>query len=224
MTAKIHLPLFLLALTVAIGIKVAVHDTEQMSEKTVDAQVSYNLPKGVILVERVKEVEVLVRGPRNEIALINPIFIEVFAEIDSNRLGRVEVPLNPANVRVPVDIEVVSIAPNPITVELERVETAVLPIRIRSVGEPAAGARVADIDPKPDWVNVRGPLSMVRGLEFIEAEAVSVDRKAITFEDFASIISPDPLITVEPSRIRVTVTMDEPELSPIDDLEETSPQ
>lgn len=223
MRRRLNLPLFLIALTVAIAIKVAVHDTDQLSEKTVDAKVSYNLPEGVVLAERVKEVEVRVRGRRNDIAVLNPIFIEVFAAIDPSRMGRVEVFLDPSNVRVPSGIEVESIEPNPISVRLEPVESAVLPIRITTIGEPAAGARVAGWNVTPDWVNVTGPQSMVRLLEFIEAEPVSVDRKAITFRTSAAVISPDPLIKVQPLKVRVQVNMNEPELSsPIGELESSA--
>lgn len=213
MIGRLNVILFLLALAVALGIKVAVHETEQLSEKSFDAKVTYNLPAGVILVERVKEVEVSLRGRRGDIAGLNPIFLEVFAEIPDGQTGQLEIALDRNNVRVAGDFEVRSIDPNRITVNIEAVETKVLAIDVEAVGEPAAGARVIYLDIKPDWVTVSGPTSQVRSLKSLKAEPISVDRKALSFEGQVSVITPSPLISVQPSRVRVIVTMEAPELS-----------
>ncbi len=212
MIGRLNVPLFLLALAIAIAIKVGIHEAEEVSEKTIEAKVTYKLPEGVVLVERTKEVEVQLSGRRQDIAQLNPLFVEVLAEVEEKRLGRVEILLDRSNVRTPGDFEIIAIEPNRVLVQVEKVETVVLPIQVKATGEPAAGARVGAIEVKPDWVTVKGPASKLRSLQFMTAEPVSVERRAITFEGLTTVISPDPLIEIEPSRVRVKVEMVVPEL------------
>lgn len=212
MIGRIHLPLFLLALTIALVIKVAVSEDDEITEKTVEARVTYTHPEDVMVLERVKEVELRLRGSRSDIDQLNPINVEVSAEIGPNQIGNVPVVLQRSNVRIPNEIDVVAIQPNTFTVEVEPLRTAMLPVRVELIGEPVGGARPGDPTVIPGWAEARGPASVINDLTHLTA-SVSIERKGVTFDTTVPLVSENAYVEVQPARARVTVPMSEPELS-----------
>jgi len=208
-------PLFLLAFVIALVIKLAVHETERPSERVIDAQITYNPPSSdVILYDRVEKVRVGVRGQSNEIIQLSPFTVEVVVDVPPGRRGTTDVTLGSSNVRFRAlgDFEVISIEPNHFTIQVEPRAVATVPVEAELVGEPAAGARAEQVEVRPAWAEISGPESRVRGVSRLKAP-VSLDGHARSYADNVAVVSPDPLIRVQPSRVVVEVTMQEPELS-----------
>ena len=218
-----RLPWLILAVLIAVVVKYAVHENEQLAEKTIDAKVTYTRPEGVLILNQVKEIEVRLRGRRSDVAQLNPLLVEVLTQIEPDQIGKVSLVLQRSDVRVPGDFEVVSIEPNRIEVDVERLATKVLPVRALIEGEPAAGALPGRPTVQPSWAEVRGPASRVQALDHLTAP-VSIDRRAITFETSTSIVLDDPLIEVQPASVLVKVPLEVPELSvgPVSKLPEST--
>lgn len=215
MTTHVHLPLFFVAFAIAVVIKLAVYQSEQPSERVIEAQVTYNSPSsGVILYDRVETVRVGVRGPSSEITQLSPFTVEVVVDVPAGRPGSTDLTLGPSNVRIRAlgDFEVISIEPNQFTIQMEQRAEVNVPVQVELVGEPAAGALPGEVVVRPAWVGIVGPESKVRGVTEVRAQ-VSLDGHARTFEDVVTVASPDPLVQVQPGRVRVEVTMQEPELT-----------
>ena len=215
MTGKVHLRLALLASAIALMIKFGVHKNDQVSERVVEAPVTYNHAAGtdVVSYDKVKTVRVGVKGQSNEIVQLSLFNVEVVVDLPPGQ-GPVEITLAPANVRFPTltNFEVTSIEPNRFTIQVEPRLVATVPVVVSLVGEPAAGARHGEPLVRPAWVEISGPESLVSKVTRLPVE-VSLDGHARTFEESVQIASPDQYTQVQPGRVLVNVPMQEPELS-----------
>lgn len=205
----------LLALGIAVGIwfNASVKDRLVSSERVVEAGVRYNRPRGFVILDPVQSVSIRVAGSERAIRQLNPSQIDVQVELSQRQEGTVTVNLAPENVLVPEGLSVVSIQPGTLRMELEREVTQRARVLPRLSGEPAAGASVHRLEVIPDSVLVIGPASLLRRLEEIPTEAVSLDGHALPFEETVSVLTPNPLIQIlQPSKVTVKVELDPPRI------------
>lgn len=202
----------LLALGIALGLwfNSSFEDREVLNERVVEASISYTWPKGFMVLNREQNVNVRVRGSSKRVRGLDPDQVDVQVEL-SRKQGPITINLGPENVLMPEGLEVVSIEPNVITVEVEREATG----RIRVVpdlgGKAAAGAEVGDPEVFPSQVLVTGPESLVRGTEVLHTRPVNLAGRSATFEESVAVVPPDPLIQiVQPARVTVRVPIQPP--------------
>jgi len=204
----------LLALGIAVGLwfSISFQDREALSERLVEASVSYNRPRDFVVLDQVQNVNVRVRGSSRLIRQLSPYQVSVQVELTQTQPGTVTVNLGPENVLMPEGLEVVSIEPNLIRVELEREVSQRLPVAPQLIGEPAAGAIADEPEVFPNLVLVSGPESLLAKVHTLSTRPISLDGHAITFEETAVVVAPDPLIQiVQPSKVSVRVPMHQPE-------------
>ena len=111
----------LLALGIALGLwfNSSFEDREALSERLVTASVSYTWPQGYIVLDQEQEVQVRVRGSSKRVRELDAGQVDVQVEL-GRREGSVTVSLGPENVLTPDGLEVMSVAPNTLIVEVER--------------------------------------------------------------------------------------------------------
>lgn len=200
----------LLALGIAVGIwfNASVEDRLVSSEKVVEASISYNRPRGFIIVNSVQNVNVRVTGSKKAIRQLSPYMVDVSVDLGQRQTGLATINLTPENVLLPDGMEVVSIEPNTIRVDLEREVTQRLPVVPKLVGQPAAGATAGEPEVFPNQVLVTGPEPMLARTDSLATRPISLDGHAVTFEEEAPVVPPDPLIQiVQPSKVTVRVPM-----------------
>jgi YbbR domain-containing protein len=203
----------LLALGIAIGFwfSVSFQDREALSERLVEASVSYNRPRGFIVLNQVHSVNVRLRGSARLIRQLNPYQVNVQVELAQPQPGTVNVNLGPENVLMPDGLEVMSLEPNTIRVELEREVSQRLPVVPHLVGEPAAGSIADEPEVFPNQVLVTGPESLLAKVQSLSTRPLNLDGHALTFEETVSVVPPDPLIQiVQPSKVSVRVPLHQP--------------
>lgn len=203
----------LLALGIAIGLwlNVSFEDRQELSERVVEAGVSYNSPVGFVILDPVRTVNVRLRGSNRQVRGLNPYMVNVQVDLDQPTPGTFNLPLNPKEVLTPEGLEVVSITPDKIRVELEREVSQRLPVVPQIVGEPAAGAVAGEPEVFPSQVLVVGPESLLARTEALSTRPINLNGHALTFEQPVAVISPDPLIQiVQPSEVTVRVPMHQP--------------
>ena len=216
----------LLAVTLALvaWFAFSVEKRELLSEKVFEATVRYENYPGLVILERVESVRIGVRGPVSRVRSLNPLLIDVFVAVPEPAKGLFEVPLSAENVFLPEDLEVVSIEPNIIPVELDRQVDHLLGVRARLEGEAAAGAVVMDPEILPPMVLVRGPQSKIDEAGVLTTTPIDLTGHALDFETQARVVSPDPLISVvQPAFVTVRIPLEipgagngEPDTPPLD--------
>ncbi len=198
----------LLALFIAIGIwsRVSLEEREETTEKLVEAGVSYNLPRGYLVIDPVQSVLVRLRGSRKAIRGLNPYMVDVQVELSPTGPETVTVQLGADNLLMPEDLELVAIEPNSIQVELDREVTQRVTVKVRLQGKVAEGTRAGEAEVIPAQVLVSGPEKRLARLTALPAQTISLEGRTETFEEEANVLSPDPLIqVVQPSKVTVRV-------------------
>lgn len=203
------LRLLALAISVAMWYSVSLEGRETLTERSVEASVSYNRPRGFVILDPVPSVNVRLRGSSKKVRLLNPYLVNVQVELNQSQKGIYNVSLGPEDVQVPEGFEVVSIDPNSIRVELDTEITQRLPVRPQLTGEPVAGFVPGDPEVLPNQVLVTGPESLISKYGWISTRPIRLDGHNGTFEETIGVVPPNPLIqVVQPSQVNVRVPLD----------------
>ena len=200
-----------LALAILAWFIFSVGQRERIGETTVEPFVTYRPPEDFMILEPPDRVRVRLSGPESALARLNPFQVSVVVELRDAELGRQDVALTEDNVALPVDLEVVSIEPNVLTLQLDRVISMLKPIDVALTGEPAAGAKAQEPTVVPVVAVVSGPESKVRALAALTTTPISLDGHALDFRTQAAVVSPDPLVRViDPPFVEVNIHLDVP--------------
>jgi YbbR domain-containing protein len=200
----------LLALGIAIGIwfNASVEDRLASSEKVVEANVSYIRPRGYVIINPVRSVNVRLLGSKKAVRQLNPVLVDVQVELSRREEGSTTVNLGPENVLAPEGLEVVSIEPSTIRVELAPEIAKWVPVIPQLAGKPAPGIQVGEPEVVPNQAWVTGPKSVVDRIESLATSPVSLIGHSATFEETVPVLAPDPLIQiVQSSRVTVRVPL-----------------
>jgi YbbR domain-containing protein len=200
-----------LGIAIALWFSISLEDRQALSERLVEAGVSYDRPRGFIILNQEQSVRVRVRGGSKQVRELNPYQVNVQVELTRPATGTFRINLGPENVLLPEGLKVVSIEPNVIKVDLDAEVTKRLPVVPQIAGEPAAGSVVEEPLVFPNLVLVSGPESVVRRTENLETIPISLDGHALTFEVEVPVLPPDPLVQiVQPTRVTVRIPMRQP--------------
>lgn len=211
----------LLALLIAVSIwyRVSLEDRETLTERTVEAGITYDRPVGSIILDQVNSVDVRLRGTSRRIRDLNPYQVNVQVKLDQTQEGTMDITLEPRHVQVPQGFEVVSIEPDKIRVEVDEEISQSLPVEPFLVGRVPTGYKSLEPEVFPNSVLVTGPKSLIDRLRALNTRPVSLTGRTETFEDSVTVISPEPLVQVaQPSKVAVRIVIqridapgDEPE-------------
>ncbi len=206
------LRLISLLIAAALWYVIAAEKRELESEKQIEASVTYNTPKGVVLLDRVSQVRVLVRGRNREIRRLRPFDVDVLVDVPASAKGPLTVNLTPDNVDLPSEnLTVVSVEPKNLTLRLELEVQKRVPVEIDLAGEPAAGAIVTARSVLPKEVTIAGPASLMQRVGRVQTSRISLDGHAISFEREVALVTVDPLIrVVEPASVTLSVILEQP--------------
>lgn len=188
---------FLVALIAAflLWYALAAQRVENISVRGVKARLTLvNIPRDLILTSSVPDtVSLQLRGPLTR-ALDSSNPPEVLLDLSDARPGLNSYPINERDIPLPTDVEVVSVDPQAITLELELQETRVVSVRPAIEGVPAPGFEVTGVRVVPAQYPIQGPESMVLALEFIDTSPISIEGASGPVEAMVQPVLPDPLL------------------------------
>lgn len=169
--------LFLLSLVVAFVLwyGLAAQRRANISVRGMRATVTLvNLPRELVVTSPVPDsVSVQLRGPLSR-ALGDTNALEVLLDLLDARPGTRTYAIDESSMSLPPNVDLVSVDPPALTVELERQATRSLPIRPTIEGTPLAGYTTAEVRVSPPLVTVQGPESRLDDLEFLTTTPVSI--------------------------------------------------
>lgn len=167
-----------------------------------------NMPRNLVLMSSVPDtISLQLRGPLTQ-SLDVASGLEVYLDLADARAGTSSYTIDATSIPLPEDVEVVSIDPASITLELEQLVTANVALQPVIEGVPAPGFVITEIRITPPQVNVQGPEGRVNQLDVVETSPVSVEGAAGPVEATVVPRFDDPLLrslTVVPLVVSVTV-------------------
>lgn len=133
--------------------------------------------------DRVKEVDLVLRGPKQRLDQILPRDLVVSLDLNDVGPGDRTVQITPQNISIdlPNGIEVIEIQPNKIALRLEKVSEVAVPIRVETEGNPEPGYELYGTTVSPETVRVRGPESVVDSLDYVTTEKVEISGAKANF-------------------------------------------
>jgi YbbR domain-containing protein len=170
----------LLALAITLGLWFAV--TGQRAPATIRlprVQISFRLPADMEISNDPRgEVEVMLRGSKRELDLLNGRDLVAYVDVSSMKPGERVVQLIPERVvkmDLPAGVRIDSIEPNTIPLRLEpRVEREI-EVEARLEGSLAEGYELRAVNISPNKVRVRGPASHVNELQKALTETIPLE-------------------------------------------------
>lgn len=177
----------------------------------VNAPVEVDAPEGVAIVDYdPREVRVRLEG---DAPLINRL-----SEQNVYVRARIEGSLRPGRHRVTIlERDVLGLPPGvarelltpAINVSVQRRVSRKVPVRVRIAGFAPEGYRVLSSTADPASVEISGPEDALRAIDQVWTEPVDPRRSQRSFTERAEIVRPDPLATIRPDIVTVTVSIDE---------------
>ncbi len=204
----------LLAVGIAMGLwfNFSFEAREAPSERVVEASVSYNRPRGFMVLDPLPSINVRLRGSSKTVRRLAPFQVNVLVDLSHYQQGTWTVNLGSENILMPENLQLVDIEPSSIRVEMEREVSQSLRVVPTLVGEPAAGATMEEPEVLPSQVLVTGPQSRIARAASLSTEAISLDGHALPFDTTVAVLSPDPLIQiVQPFKVQVRVLLQPPQ-------------
>jgi YbbR domain-containing protein len=202
---------FIVALVAAVLLwyGLAGQKNENISVRGVKAALTLvNMPRNLVLMSSVPDtISLQLRGPLSK-SLNAAAGLEVYLDLADARPGATSFTIDGAGITLPDDVEVVSIEPSAITLELERLTSSNIRMLPIVEGVPAPGFTIGEIRISPVQVNVQGPENRVLELEFVETTPISVEGATGPVEATVMPRLPDPLLrslTVVPVVVIVDV-------------------
>jgi YbbR domain-containing protein len=171
----------------------AAQRSENISVRGVKADLTVvNIPRDLVLTSSVPDtVSLQLRGPLSRtLDTRNPP--EVLLDLSDARPGLNSYPINESDIPLPPEVDVVSVDPPAITLELERLETRQVPIQPTIDGVPALGFVVGQVNVMPSMLTVQGPESRLLSLEFVDTTTISIEGATGPIEANAQPRLPDP--------------------------------
>jgi YbbR domain-containing protein len=209
----------LLALLVAAVIWLAASESrrEEILDRTLTVPVAVlGLPANMVLSGSPDEtVKITVRGPESQVRSLASETLGATIDLSGARPGTLNVPIPAAAIDTPRNVEVISIQPPTLRIQLEPLQRKYVSIRPYLVGSPQPGFVVENIESRPDNALIVGPASLVEEVSEIPTERVILTGQTATFRETVGVISDYPLVrVVQPATAEVTVT-----ISPMDSAE-----
>lgn len=175
-------------------------------------------PQLELLGETPDSVDVRVRGSSGALARLGPGDLAALLDLRTARPGRRLFHLTVADVSAPYGIEVLQVAPSTMQMEFENAGVRVVRVRPSIEGTPTPGYEVVDVRAEPDTVEVVGPESALARLDQAITEPVSVEGRASSLREVATVGVSDPRLRLRtPRSAQITVT-----IAPIDGVREVA--
>lgn len=165
---------------------------------TVPVQFVNLAPDLVISTDYQRQVEVTIRS-RGRV-VVDEAAGRMSAEIDLQNMvaGNVQISLNERNIsNRPLSVEVLSIAPNPLQLELEQIHHKMVEVQPRLEGDPAEGYELVEVLSSPPQVQVSGLEAVLAKVSAVSTELVDISDRSSGFDAEVDLDPQNPLLTID---------------------------
>ena len=168
-------------------------------------------PDKLVLNQRIFTADVMLRGSRSRLEEVKSSDIKITAEVEVVPEGVYyhDLHLGPDNVSTPPGTRVAQIDPANIRIQLDRIVSKQVPVKVREAGELAYGYRVVKQSVIPSTVTISGPSKIVRDIDRIMTESVVLDEAVVRSFEMENVdLIPISGVDVNPETVHVAYEID----------------
>lgn len=107
--------------------------------------------------------------------------------------------------QIPRGVNNIEILNPQIRVDLDRRETKLVDVQLDRVGTPPKGYGISNVSVEPSEVEADGPARLLKTVETIRTEIVSLQGRRSSFTNLVKLVPPDRHVRLEPSSVRVRI-------------------
>ncbi len=176
LTNNLGLKLVSVSLALLIWIFVRV---EEKGEVVIRMPVRFtNVPEQLVIVgDPVPEIQVVVEGPRTQLAQVEPGVLPYSIDLAEVDPGTHEFRIDPREISLPLSVHVVRILPSIIETTLEQARTYRLPVQARLTGTLAEGFEIAAVEIEPESVQLVAARGQLDETDALQTEPIALDGK-----------------------------------------------
>ena len=164
---------------------------------TVPVQFVNLAPDLAISTDYQRQVEVTIRS-RRRIAVEEVQGLSAEIDLQTMVAGNVQISLNERNIsNRPLGVEVLSIAPNPLQLELEQIQHKMVEVRPRLEGEPAEGYELVEVLISPQEISISGLEAELDKVSDISTEPVDISGRSSGFDAEVDLDLPNPRVRID---------------------------
>jgi len=175
------------------------------------------LPENMVMIETSPAaIGVRVKGPKTFVHNVNASDIQ--AEIDLSKVagGTNSVTVNADDISAPRGVKVVRVTPGSVTVEMEELVTAVLPINVKLSGKLPEGYTISEVNVTPKVARIRGVRGKVEKLQGIDTAPVNIEGLTAPVSVMSRLVADKKDIsTIDPQEVEVKIEVSKQ--SPVQD-------
>ena len=191
---------------------------QQIAERALRIPLEYsNLPTGLEMTgDTPMVVDVRVRGSAPAVSRMAAGELVAVLDVGSAKPGHRLFHLTTADVRTPFGIEVVTVTPSSVALNVEPSAAKMVPVVPAIEGDPAPGFQVGAVSADPATVEVVGPVSAVKSLTTAITEPVSVEGATAPVRESVTVGVPNPAVRLRrPQNAVVVVDITGAPLEPV---------
>jgi YbbR domain-containing protein len=192
-------------LAVSLWIYVAGEETVEVELKIpLDLEVSHGM---VVSEQKFDSINVYIKSRKELISKLSEKNLVSNIDLTSYKDPKgVVINIDKKNLPFGSDVDVIQIRPEKLEIKIDRLMQKVMPIRVITDGEPAAGFRTDGFIIDPISSLVKGPESYIKDLIYIDTEPIDVTGRQKSFKRYVSLVSiPMGGNKVPPQSIEVVV-------------------
>ncbi len=127
-----------------------------------------------------EDVEVIVAGPKMFTNNLSPSEIKLAIDLSKAHEGINKYRVFPQDIKAPGGVEVIRVRPQTVYIELERLVTVAMPVKVRLEGSPPPGVRIEAVTVEPEVVQVTGLKRDVEKLKQVYTRRLDVSKIGVT--------------------------------------------
>lgn len=187
-----NLGLRVLSLLLAIALWVFVNAGEHTDEAQLEVPVRYNSLHGglVIINDHPQFIKITVSGTPTMLSLLDPDRMTLRLNLTGVGPGQASFRLTPEMFSQYRGTSVTRIVPSQIVLDIDRVITAPVCVKLDVEGQPATGYRVASTEVTPSEIEASGPSRFVSALRYIGTEPLSIQGAAGDVDAPVAVLDP----------------------------------
>ncbi|HYL57902.1 MAG TPA: CdaR family protein [Candidatus Acidoferrales bacterium] len=200
----------ILAVLLAVGLWIFVNAGERGAVDELTVPVSYRtLPRGMVIMNHPPDfVKIEVEGTRTILSLLEPEQLALKLDLAGVTPGRSEFKIYPAMFNTKRGATVTRISPDLVTLDVDRLVSREVPVRLALREKVAPGFAVSGIELTPPAVSVTGPSRFVSQLSDVSTDPFDVKGLTTDTEGPVDLAEPNPEVRYSVARVdaRVHVT------------------